>query len=489
MPCCHIPSKARPVFPPSLVTDAERFSLYVGAGNPVTPSVQATVLTSALHLEMKLWPPFGRLPHPPHNANHARNNSWTAMRLPYGINTFTRTERAVIFHGLNPLRGSRSCCLEEDDAWLMHQIIQQRKDGIQPHRNPVLSIAGNPTTLASLGRSQKLVNVFVKYELCCQVSGQWLAGAFNPGDLPWMPDLPQFLCALHAPIDSIVLRAIERLPLGSWLKKQTFQHANGNLWQSSTGTFVPWSKLDSLRTYYGLQLILRRIAMQTWSQGCACAQTAETAITECADWFEREYGESEARIEKDWIQAARSIPVATIRDTIEKLRSIQTLGSGDIEKWEELNEAHVGIAPGNLGCPDILTDPDFVGLTLDPADKDRMRKKPPSSEELAGIIIKQLNSPQGRGSAINKVIFEQWNRREYWLEVVLRDEKEGYDAKGVFNVAAKAIAISAGSTLTINPKAKPAQNIKQNYATVNNLLEKGLVQTLSGGFSLAGIEV
>ena len=82
MPCCHIPTLINPDFPQCLIPDTQRFAQYVG-GVPlcaIDALQPAGILTSALHLEMKLWEPtpFTYLP------NDAQGNSWQVMLVVMG---------------------------------------------------------------------------------------------------------------------------------------------------------------------------------------------------------------------------------------------------------------------------------------------------------------------------------------------------------------------------------------------------------------------
>ena len=334
MPCCHIPTPARPVFPATLVPDAQCFSQYVGDGNPTGRAATTTILTSGLHLEMKLWPASGGLPLNKYIPNNARNNSWRAMQIRGCNNTFTPTEQNQLFNELLaglPIPSSRVCCLGDYDGWLLDNVIGFRAAGLQPGRNPVAAVANGstPTTLASVGLAQKPINVFVKYELCWQVAGQWLRGIFHPYAPLQIPDLPQFVCALHAPVDAILVEKLLALPVGLHLKRQgLLKSRKGSplIQQSSDGNFRPWSKLDCLRTYYGLQLMLRRIAMATWPKGCACSASPDQAIKDCADWFNEKYRTSNICKGKDWIQAACDLgkEVDVIDKTLAVLRGAST---------------------------------------------------------------------------------------------------------------------------------------------------------------------
>lgn len=342
MPCCHIPNATTPLFPPSLQPDAERFSRF-GGGAPleiIGAIAPLTVLTSAVHLEMKLWNTGKQLPRQ-YCKNDAEQNSWIAMRGMLGKNTFKALEKTAVFESLNqdtPVLNQ--CVLTAYDYWFLETILRLKTLGRDPGRNPELRPGYAPSTLSTVGSCQKLLNVFLKYELCWQVAGQWVKGHFFSYAHHRSPNLSHYLCALHAPIDSFLLKAIVTLPLGSHLVDKGFlRKPDGYLRQSIDDQFSPWSKLDCLRTYYGLQLILRRIAMHTWTLGCACrgasgespAAAAKKLTQDCADWFEKTFGpKHQCKNDNiDWIKAACELKDEVIEKTLEKLRANATdSGSG-----------------------------------------------------------------------------------------------------------------------------------------------------------------
>ncbi len=316
MPCCHLPPGPAGNFLTSLQDDAQQFAIYVGGGTPTGRVLLPRFLTSALHMEMKLWKPTPFT----YWENDAQRNSWAVMRVVLGKDTFVDREKCEIFNLLCKLPAYSTpsgCVLNQYDGWLLDMILNLRGLGLAPHRGPIpAGTARHVSALASVGRAQKLLNIFLKYELCWQVAGQWAGGNVLPYASPRIPDLQRFLCALHAPLDSIILEAITGLPLGRWLQEQGLQKkSNDYLQQSSNGNFVPWSKLDCLRTYYGLQLILRRIAMATWPTGCICGASPDKVIEECCDWFNCKYPRPEVG-RQDWLKAACTLPKEVIDATL-----------------------------------------------------------------------------------------------------------------------------------------------------------------------------
>ena len=81
----------------------------------------------------------------------------------------------------------------------------------------------------------------------------------------------------------------------------------------------PWSKLDCLGTYYGFQLVLRRIAMSTWPKECGCFGLSD-AIQKCGDMFQEEFTKGQECQGTDWIEIAKNIPDEIIDNTIEELK-------------------------------------------------------------------------------------------------------------------------------------------------------------------------
>lgn len=288
-----------------------------------------TILTSALHLEMKLWPPTGQLPTPPHKINDAQHNSWQAMsgRTTAPTRQFPRflpQEKKKVFTSIEIPTRPEACALLEYDRWLLGKILDLRRVGLA---HASIAVAGvpngktsKPPELATVGLSQKLLNIFIKYELSWQVTGVWRSAAFALYSDLQLPELRYFLCALHAPLDSIVLKGIANSRLGKWLQERGLQKPNGDLLESCTGSFRPWSKLDCLRTYYGLQLMLRRIAIATWPKGCACSASPDHAIKECRDRFNCIYLAPEL-VAKDWIQAACDLPTHIVEETLAEVRN------------------------------------------------------------------------------------------------------------------------------------------------------------------------
>ncbi|MEN9677406.1 MAG: hypothetical protein RIS76_3302 [Verrucomicrobiota bacterium] len=330
MPCCHLPPGPVGNFFVSLQDDAEQFATYVGGGTPSRRVILPNFLTGALHLEMKLWRPNSPLRG--YRINDAAGNAWRAMAnrttAPRKVYPrFPTLNRAQVFTRIIVPPRVAECGLLDYDDWILETITQLRLDGLAnaslggpwtpPGKND------KPPELATVGLGQKLINIYVKYELCWQRVGKWNRPIIVRYAAPVLANLSQFLCALHAPVDTILVEKLLALPVGQHLKKEGLLKPRGGsplIQQSSDGTFRPWSKLDCLRTYYGLQLVLRRIAMATWPKGCACSASPDQAIKDCADWFNCNYAGPELAA-KDWIQAACDLPKDVIDATVEAMKA------------------------------------------------------------------------------------------------------------------------------------------------------------------------
>jgi hypothetical protein len=251
------------------------------------------------------------------------SNRTTAPAAKYP--RFTHAEKCKVFLGLCSSFPRRSgCALVEYDQWILLKIQDLRLGGLchaglhHPWMPP-----GKPPELGTIGLAQKLINIYVKYEFCWQIAGQWPAlgryvSPFSPQD---------FLCALHAPIDNgVIVSLVKNYSVGQYLKNKKRLRCYGNppkeqsyIRQSSDNGWRPWSKLDCLRTYYGFQLVLRRIAMRTWPKECGCFGLSD-AIQKCGDMFQEEFSKGQECQGPDWIEIAKDIPDDIIDSTIKELK-------------------------------------------------------------------------------------------------------------------------------------------------------------------------
>jgi hypothetical protein len=272
MPCCHI-NPASP-FSVHLQQDSRRFSAYVAGLWPLPPGANGSQMTSALHVDLKLWDPLGRLPNI-HNPNHAFDNAWKAARPVLTQDLFLQnpasrpTVRGLI--APPPLAGVQigGCAIAVFDDWILSAIQQIKGIATGLPGYAAALAAGSPPALSTVGMAQKLVNIYLKYNVCWHAGGIYNPAAQGFVANPAAAFVAPYLCALHCPIDSILLGKIRSLPLGAWMHKRGYMANNSYLYQLN-GQALPWSKLDCLGAYYRFQQLLRLLAMRTWPHGCAC---------------------------------------------------------------------------------------------------------------------------------------------------------------------------------------------------------------------------
>ena len=271
MPCCHVGLTGP--FANQFTSDAQRFSAYVGGALNLPPGAAGPELISALHVDLKLWQParvpIGR----PYRINDAFGNAWKAARPllnpdPFAGHPGDRQEvENAVFDLPQPPEG---CVLSVFDQWIL--------DTIEAIRVRSLNLAGGgapaqPYALSTIGMAQKILNLFLKYQACWHVGGQWDQAPGQFVNHPASARVAPFLCALHSPIDSRLLNALLGSPIGQELVRLGWMNNQGYL-QQANGVFTSWSNLDCLKTYFRFQLMLRKIAMRTWPPGCACQLAA-----------------------------------------------------------------------------------------------------------------------------------------------------------------------------------------------------------------------
>ena len=297
-----------------LFGDASVFSQYVGSRIPAGAAALPAVLTGALHAEMRLWPPRGPLPRK-YQINDENLNAWRAMTSMGVERTFD--EPVPISPYARLLVPGPQCAIAIYDKWLLDHLIALREIGrgqpgaIIPNRHQ------KPSQLATCGLAQKLINIYIKYIHCWEIAGQYnlATGAYDP--FAANPTTLDFSCALHAPIDNEIIIALAVTPLGHYLKQRrliTINGRNGRLVQAD-GSPNPWTKLDCLRTYFGFELILRRLAMHSWPKNCGCTSPGE-AVAISGDWFEKKYADDPILDGPDWIRVAQEIPDDIFEQTL-----------------------------------------------------------------------------------------------------------------------------------------------------------------------------
>jgi len=282
--CCinPLPPHAGGHFDADLVADAKVFSAWIGGAWPLNrPPLPHPLpgLTSALHVDLKLWQPSKRLGRT-HRTNDAQGNALKVARPQiyetapnWGIDNYR-----VIFDANGPIdfatpRLGTRCAILEYDNWLLTKIRDLRiwasgLPGVTPG-------ADKPVFLTTIGMAQKPLNVYVKYMSCWAYTGQYSQppGAFG---VPLDPlGLSNFSCALHCPLDNFLLGALSETDIGEYLLENKLLRAirNKKGWtcaiRQENGSWKPWSKLDCPTAYYALQWFIRRIAMSTWPSGCS----------------------------------------------------------------------------------------------------------------------------------------------------------------------------------------------------------------------------
>lgn len=278
-PCCHI-NTAGP-FSVHLQVDSRRFSSYVAGCWPLLLGAAGGEMTSALHVDLKLWDAPRTLANI-YQTNDALGNAWKTARPRMATDMFLHNpaQRLLVESkiALPPLPASETegCRIAVFDRWILDAITQIRLIGRGLPGFAALK-PGTPPALSTVGMAQKVVNIYLKYHVCWYAGGicDPATGAFaaNPPSASVAP----YLCAFHCPIDSILLKKIGACSLGKWMRDRGYMAKNFYLRQFD-GNYRPWTKLDCLGTYYRFQQLLRLLAMRTWPPGCACSQLGGEGI-------------------------------------------------------------------------------------------------------------------------------------------------------------------------------------------------------------------
>jgi hypothetical protein len=343
MPCCHLTPPGP--FAAGFTADARRFSKYIGGAWPIPALAPGGGLLSALHVDLRLWTTGKRLAQP-YLANDAMDNSWKVARPRLTNDMFIGhpAEREAVKELVRSLPGmsSNPCALAPYDRWILERIaaIRTAGRGLGGGGGP-----GEPTALSTVGMAQKILNVYWKYQACWHVGGTWNAGA---GAFVSSPNAAgAVLCALHCPIDSILLEAVrDKLTLGSWLRERGLMDAQAHLRQADA-SFSPWSKLDCIRAYFGLQLMLRRIAMHTWPKGCGCS--GQDGLAGVPEAVLPRPSRSGARVVPDWIEEAFNLPEKVIAKTAGELMA--SVGEQEATGGTEESQTRKSNALGKVVTP------------------------------------------------------------------------------------------------------------------------------------------
>lgn len=255
--------------------DCQTFARYVADAGFQRPSVATQPeFGSALHVEMNLW-----LPDKPHlnrrkyHPNDAEHNAWQAMQQCGISNRFSDTEISRIFALIRdtfPKLQKDQCAITIFDNWHGQLLQTLRLCGLGQSNAIGTDLNKKPTTLATLGLVQKVVNVYLKYAICWSSVGRYQAGRFIPHNL--IPNILDFTCALHAPIDSILIKKLRQTPQGlAWIN-DGFLDCNRAWLKQANGSFTPWSKLDCAETYQKFQDGLRSVTVIRSLRGSTCSE-------------------------------------------------------------------------------------------------------------------------------------------------------------------------------------------------------------------------
>lgn len=268
-PCRMIPPTG--AHAAQLLGDCQTFSRYVADAGFVPPTRSgAPALTSALHVEMSLWKPTSQKIGRRYHANDAEHNAWWAMQQMGIVGTFSTAEITAIFVSIRttfPKLLPGQCARSVFDAWHFDLINGLRVQGLAKSGAIGATDSHKPTTLATVGLAQKVVNIYLKYALCWELAGRFQGGTFVPSIL--IPGIADFICALHAPIDSILLNSLRDTALGKdWIESGVLDRYRARI-QQVDSTWSPWSKLDSPETYLAVQSALRAMADESWTS-CSC---------------------------------------------------------------------------------------------------------------------------------------------------------------------------------------------------------------------------
>lgn len=276
--CIHAPAA---VHNDSLTIDAQAFSAWVGGmwppltRPPLSPPMPG--LTSALHVDLKLWQPSKKLGRSP-RINDAEGNALKVARpqLTKTAPQWDTNDYRTIFGENGPIafktpKTSKSCAIIDYDTWLLEKIRDLRNWA----RGLPAFPGAAPSFLTTIGMAQKSLNVYIKYMACWAYAGKFHrppAAFIAPID---PIGLSNFVCALHCPLDNFLLGALSETDIGKYLIKNQLLRATRTKqgWtckiRQEDGDWRPWSKLDCPTAYYALQWFIRRIAMATWPSGCS----------------------------------------------------------------------------------------------------------------------------------------------------------------------------------------------------------------------------
>ena len=304
----------------SLQYDAWDFSRYVAGKYRARPSRLCKYLTSALHLELKLGRANLELPSR-YLPNEVEHNVWTAMSnrttlIPESAKDLS-SDKDSIFKQLREASRNPSGYESKDyDLNHLKVLCELREKGLAYYPQWAEKPPWRPPAMGTIGLSQRLVNMFYQYEFCWDLT-------YRPSSVsspPSSEDMINWLPFLHAPLHVSFIGALEKLPLGFWLTQKEYIR-KGKIRDSLENKFVTWWKMDSLRTYFGIQLLLRRIAMNTWHPKIT-EERIQAAIFETKSAFDQTFPEKQCKTH-DWVKLACDFDNQELQTIISK--TIKTL--------------------------------------------------------------------------------------------------------------------------------------------------------------------
>lgn len=274
-------------FERSQLEDAMDFSNFVAGNYRCPPYQNGNFITGSLHLEMKTGRTAVELP-ARYQPNDVEGNVWRAMAnratIPQGHNGTDEDGKKAIYTKIRSALPKGEGCLHQDfDQQILSLILSLREQGLAAFPQWSAKPPWRPPELGTIGLAQRVINLYFGYELAWTLSGR----PDNASGEPPAEDMTWFTPYLHAPLHVAFLRSLEKLPLGQWLTQREFLR-QGKILDGSDAKYHPWWKLDCLRTYYGHQILFRRVAMSTWLPNISQDEIANMA-EESLDMFNQSF--------------------------------------------------------------------------------------------------------------------------------------------------------------------------------------------------------
>ncbi len=313
-------------FAQSLLNDCRDYARHIAGKFRPRPATLTNHLSSALHLEMKLSKPKAELPNR-YLPNDLEYNTWKAManrttHMP-DDEKILKEAKDEIFHRIrNVLPSTENCEAHDFDRKILTLLSELRDQGLTYFPNWASKPPWRPPELGTIGLAQRLVNLYYEYELAWTLT---LRPASAEQEHP-SQDLYALFPHLHATLHVAFIKALEPLPLGRWLTKKEYMRT-GKFLNNSDGKYHSWWQTDCLRTYYGIQILLRRAAMTTWLPHIS--QDDITAMAQNAKEMYKETFPSKRMYCLDWLELATDTSNEDLQNAIE--RTFKTLLSEETQ--------------------------------------------------------------------------------------------------------------------------------------------------------------